>query len=159
MRKIRVILVSLVLVLSIALTVSAQDYSLDPSYGEVHLSAGFLPDPHVVALTAGGSVNLDRSRTVRGIYATGYVANAPDVDFYYTGDNRTTLTIWIDGFGEDTILLINDPDGNWFWDDDSAGGVDPEVVFRRARSGLYSIWVGSYFEDEYFDAEIIITER
>ena len=36
----------------------APDLSLDPTYGDVNLDEGFLPDPHEVSLIAGGDVEV-----------------------------------------------------------------------------------------------------
>ncbi|MBN1956436.1 MAG: hypothetical protein JW900_15505, partial [Anaerolineae bacterium] len=35
------------------------DFGLEPTFGEVDLEAGFLPDPYVVPLVSGGSVDVD----------------------------------------------------------------------------------------------------
>lgn len=119
----------------------AQDYTLDPTYGNISLEEGFLPDPHLVELTAGGSIEV-----ALGSCSYGYVANAPDVDFYYTTSGDSNLYIY--GIsGDDTTLLINTPNGSWVCDDDSYGDGDPIVVIRNAPSGLYNIWVGTYGDD------------
>ena len=145
---------------ALALTVSfAQNWELDPSFGDVDLEEGFTPDPYIIELLAGGSIDLERSsvRAVRNLGAYGYIADAPDVDFYYETTGRFPLTIRVDGFGEDTVLLINDPDGNWRYNDDS-DGVDPAINYSKPKSGLYSIWIGTFYDDDYLDAELIITE-
>ena len=36
---------------------AAQDYRLNPTYGAANLSAGFTPDPYVVNVQSGGSIN------------------------------------------------------------------------------------------------------
>lgn len=120
-------------------TAGAQDYSLAPTYGNVRLSAGFLPDPRTVSLTAGGGIALRM-----GECSYGYVANAPDVDFHYSGSGRNDLYIYARS-GTDTTLLINQPNGNWICNDDGLGeGTNPLIVVPRAASGLYNIWVGTY---------------
>lgn len=119
----------------------AQNISATPTYGDVHLSGGFLPDPHVVELIAGGGVDV-----ARGSCTYGRVANAPDVDFYYEGNDRRTLYIFAVS-ESDTMLLINTPNGTWTCDDDSYGDLDPILVIRNAPSGLYNIWVGTYGTD------------
>jgi len=119
----------------------AQNISATPTYGDVRLTGGFLPDPHVTELTAGGSVDV-----ARGSCTYGRVANAPDVDFYYEGNNRRTLYIYAVS-DTDTMLLINTPNGTWTCDDDGYGDLDPILVIRDAPSGLYNIWVGTYGTD------------
>lgn len=128
------------------------DLSLDPRYGTVRLEGGFLPDPHTVEVTAGGSIEVDV-----GACSYGFVANAPDVDFYYTVSGGRDLYIYVEG-SEDTTLLINQPDGSWVCDDDGHTGTNPLVVFPKAAGGLYDIWVGTY-GDELSDATLYISER
>ena len=130
----------------------APDLSLDPRYGTVRLDGGFLPDPHTVSVRAGGSIEVDV-----GSCSYGYVANAPDVDFYYTASGGRDLYIYVEG-SEDTTLLINRPDGTWTCDDDGHTGNNPLVVFQKAEGGLYDIWVGTY-GDDLSDATLYITER
>jgi len=118
---------------------SAQNISLEPTYGNVRLSAGFLPDPRTVSLTAGGGIAVSM-----GECSYGYVASAPDVDFYYTGNGRNNLYIYARS-GSDTTLLVNQPSGNWICNDDGLGeGTNPMIVLSRAASGLYNIYVGTY---------------
>lgn len=116
----------------------AQDVSASPTYGDVRLSAGFLPDPHTTSLTAGGSISVSR-----GSCTYGHVASAPDVDLYYTGNGSNDLYIYARA-GADITLLINTPNGTWVCNDDGLGDGDPVVVIPNAASGLYDIWVGTY---------------
>jgi len=129
----------------------APDLSLDPTYGDVSLDAGFLPDPHMVSLRAGGSLEVDV-----GSCSYGYVANAPDVDFYYEANNTAELFIYVES-DDDTTLLINRPDGGWVCDDDGHEGLNPLVHFVKPSSGLYNIWVGTY-GDDLTDADLYISE-
>jgi hypothetical protein len=130
----------------------APDLSLDPRYGTVRLEGGFLPDPHTVAVTAGGSIEVDV-----GSCGYGYVADAPDVDFYYTVSGGRDLYIYVEG-SEDTTLLVNRPDGTWVCNDDDHTGNNPLLVFPKAAGGLYDIWVGTY-GDDLSDAILYISER
>jgi len=156
MKKLLLVFALLALVVTISV---AQDWELDPSYDVIELEGGFLPDPFTMEVLAGGSVDLETSsvRGVRNLDAYGYVAEAPDVNFYYDTDGDFPLTIRVNGFGEDVVLLINDPDGNWHYNDDDVG-INPGINFRKPKSGLYSIWIGTYFNDDYLDAELSITE-
>jgi len=138
---------------SAASTSGSPDVSLDPTFGDVNLSVGFLPDPHAVSLRAGGSLDVDV-----GSCSYGYVANAPDVDFYYTSSSGAAdLYIYVDS-DDDTTLLINRPDGTWVCDDDGYEGTNPVVVMPKATGGLYNIWVGTY-GDDLTDATLYISER
>ena len=52
----------------------AQNVGADPTYGSARLSAGFMPDPHITKLTAGGTISVSQ-----GGCSYGMVADAPDV--------------------------------------------------------------------------------
>ncbi|MDX1439417.1 MAG: hypothetical protein R3284_05895 [Rubricoccaceae bacterium] len=124
-----------------ATTASAQSISAEPTYGSVSLDEGFLPDPHSTSLTAGGSIEVNK-----GSCSYGYVANAPDVDLYYTSSGGSNLYVYVRG-DDDTTLLINTPSGQWVCNDDGLGGSNPVVVLPGADGGLYNIWVGTYGDD------------
>lgn len=139
----RILSLAVLVAVAMALSLSpqAQDISAEPTYGDVRLASGFLPDPFIVQLTAGGRIAVDV-----GGCSYGYVAEAPDVDFYYEGDGRRTLYVWVES-DDDTTLLINTPGRRWRCDDDSRGNLDPLLIFPDAPSGLYNIWVGTYSDD------------
>ena len=146
------LLVAAAALLAAPATPQALDVTAPPTYGSVQLSAGFIPDPHIVALTAGGP---DRVPT-HGAECVGFVnAAAPDLDLHYqAGDYR--LFIHVDSRA-DTTLVINAPDGSWHCSDDALG-LDPLVEFAVPLAGLYSIWVGA-FDRELPDALLYISER
>lgn len=158
------LLVSLFVFLIVGVSVFSQDWTLDASYGELYLDEFFTPDPTVLEILAGGEVNLARS-PVSGLprSVTGFVAQAPDLDFYYVTSGGMSLTIRVRGYGEDTVLLINGPEGRWYFNDDSPdfedGDVlDPSITFNRPISGLYSIWVGTFSDTDFVEVDLEITE-
>lgn len=128
----------------------SQDYSLDPLYGSVELEWGFDPDPHVVEVEAGGSIDISDI----GYY--GFVNEAPDFDLYYeAGDYVLTIKVECK---MDTVLLVNTPDGDWVFSDDE-NGLNPSISFSNPQSGLYDIWIGTvYSTDGFPDGRLIITE-
>jgi hypothetical protein len=113
-----------------------QDRSLKPTFGSVELRSGFLPDPYVKNVIAGGSIQTD----LGGVKSN--VANAPDFKLYYTAGSLP-LTIYVES-AADTTLLINLPDGTWVADDDSGGNLNPLLKFNNPQSGRYDIWVGTF---------------
>jgi hypothetical protein len=129
----------------------APDISASPTFGTVNLSVGFTPDPHIVELRAGGSLEVDV-----GSCDYGYVASAPDVDLYYDASGSGNLYIYVES-DDDTTLLVNRPDGNWLCDDDGYGSLNPIIQVPKAASGLYDIWVGTY-GDDLTDARLYISE-
>ena len=127
------------------------DITEDPYYGVLTLESGFLPDPYVKTITAGGSIDLSQYGH------SGYTAGKPDIDFYFTPSNNANETLSISVNSEtDTILLINDPEGTWYFSDDS-NGVNPSVTFPNPKNGLYSIFVGT-FDSGTAEAELVISE-
>ncbi|MFW6201615.1 MAG: hypothetical protein ACOC8B_03490, partial [Gemmatimonadota bacterium] len=125
----------------------------DSHFGSESLSAGFLPDPHTVSVTSGGSVN---ARDAAGSDCRGYVARSPDYILHWSGPSDF-LSIFFEGDGDGT-LVINDPRGDWVCDDDSHTGLDPKVEITDPPTGQYDIWVGSYSSGEYIDGTLSITE-
>ena len=126
---------------ALAAPASAQNWEAEPTFGSVELEEGFLPDPHSIDLTAGGST----TPSVSGC-DYGYIAEAPDYDLYYTAEGGSTLYIYAVS-GSDTTILVNTPDQSWVCDDDSYDDGDPLVIIPNADGGLYDIWVGTYGED------------
>ena len=139
-------------VLLVAPTAHAQDVSRSPNYGTARLDSGFVPDPHTVSVTAGGPN--DASRKSSG--CAGYVSSAPDYRLHF--DAGSLPLIISAESSEDTTLVINGPDGDWYCDDDGSGRLDPIVRFNNPDSGQYDIWIGSYDESERPAATLSITE-
>lgn len=130
------------------IAINGPDVQATPNYGDIELTSGFSPDPYTHSATAGGSY--DTSEMGYG----GFVSVAPDFDLYYT-PGTYSLTIKAES-SEDTILLINTPDGEWLYNDDYEG-LNPGITIDTPEDGLYNIWIGSY-GSENVDAKLIITE-
>ena len=131
----------------------AQNYSLNPTYGTLNLSAGFRPDPQVVNLQSGGS------RNAQGLSSScrGFIADAPDVRVNYQAGGYQ-LMISADS-SADTTLVVNGPDGSWYCDDDGGNnGLNPLIRFNSPQSGQYDIWVGTYGNASLQPAQLYISE-
>lgn len=132
---------------------SEPNYNLPPTFGNVTLSSGFSPDPYLQHLLAGGL--LEASSAGQG--CAGHVAEAPDFQVYYQGVGAP-LSFTVDS-QSDTSLLINGPDGQWYCDDNGAGGINPSLVWGSPPQGRYDIYVGTiqtYDEVGYPEAQLII---
>jgi hypothetical protein len=127
------------------------DWQGAPHFGQIDLWAGFTPDPYVRNITAGGTQDLARC----GLNAAGYVTTRPDFDLYWNGASNQ-LTIAVEARA-DAILLINAPDGSWWYSDDYIG-TNPAITFYNPQEGLYDIWVGSYDGSRRNPGRLIITE-
>lgn len=129
------------------------DISRPGRYGDLTLQAGFLPDPHVRNLTAGGPI----SAQSRLSQCRGYIAAAPDYSVYYTA-GAAPLIFSADS-DRDTTLVIYGPDGRWHCDDDGAEtSFNPMVRFNTPLSGRYSIWVGTYSSGGGAPATLFVSE-
>ena len=134
----KLLIAALAATLASATGAAAQDMSAPATYGSIRLNAGFTPDPRSVNLTAGGSIDASRI----GSPCTGSIAGAPDYELTYSAGS---LPLYIYAQSQrDTTLVVNGPDGQWYCDDDSNGGLNPQVTFNSPRSGVYDIWVGVF---------------
>lgn len=139
-RFIRPALVAALLVVPFT-TAQAQDWRGTPVFGQTRLQAGFTPDPQVIEMTAGGSID---AGTLAGGRCAGRIGYNPDYVLRYQAEDwplyiRATSN-------DDTTLVIRDPSGSWQCNDDT-NGLNPEVNFPRPESGTYHIWVGTYGEN------------
>lgn len=132
-----------------------QDPALSPNFGTADLVAGFLPDPQLVELAAGGELyagDIDFN-------CSGYVSEAPDYRLNYEADIQG-LGIYTNA-DFDSTLLINTPAGEWLCNDDhyNLENLNAGYYFDNPQSGEYNIWVGVYSEDDAFaNAILAITE-
>jgi hypothetical protein len=141
--------------LAAAGTSIAQNFNLQPLYGTVRLVTGFLPDPRVVPVRAGGSI--DASDSIGG-QCRGFITNRPSIRVWYTAGDTYPLIISANSQA-DTTLAINAPDGRWYCDDDSGNGpLNPSVRFRRPMSGRYEVFVGTYRPEGRPGARVYISE-
>lgn len=137
-KPMRVALLVLGLTLAAGTAQAQPNWQAQPMFGTVNLQAGFTPDPHSIAIRAGGA---DRN-AISGSGCAGYINNAqPDVDLNYEA-GRSRLYIYVVS-GTDTTLLVNDANGNWHCSDDYEGS-NPAVVLPNPSTGNYNIWVGTY---------------
>ncbi|MCU4654772.1 peptidase S1 [Roseibacterium sp. SDUM158016] len=105
-------------------------------YGAGQLQGGLSFD-----VIAGGNIDLGACGSAPGY---GWIVEAPDFELTLSGaaaDESLTLSVSGDC---DTVLLVNDATGEWFFSDDEGGGLDPAISIAPARNGVYDIWVGTY---------------
>jgi hypothetical protein len=131
---------------------AAQDFDADANFGEISLASGFTPDPQVIAVRSGGSLNAQSLSPS----CAGFISQAPDVRLHFDSGSLP-LIISVDARA-DTTLVVNAPDGTWYCDDDAGNGVNPMVRFNRPQSGRYEIWVGTYANASLQPADLYISE-
>ncbi len=142
--------------LVLANPVLAQDVNGASLNGARTLSAGFLPDPLVIAIEPGGATAMSDM----GAECSGFIyASAPDFELVL--DSPTSLIGIFVSASIDTTLAINDPNGKWICNDDSpeAGGTNPGVSLENPAQGTYDIWVGTYAQSgAQATGKLLITE-
>lgn len=104
-----------------------------------YLSGEYLYQPRFYNVTAGGNINLQNCAAP----GVGWVISQPDFEFNFNNDNNyNRLEISVQS-SCDTVLLVNDANGNWHFNDD-ANGVQPRIDVYGAPTGTYDVWVGTY---------------
>lgn len=132
----------------------AQNRQGTPYFGSVSLTSGYTPDPHVVDISAGGSIDASRLRSE----CRGRIGDAPDFRLTYRAGSLPLYIRAIAQDGRDITLVVNTPRGNWACDDDSLGNLNPQVTFNSPTSGVYNIWLGTYSEGDLSNARLEISE-
>jgi len=130
---------------------SAQNVGRAPAFGTLNLSSGFANDPRTVNVTAGGQ----RNASGLGDGCVGSIADAPDVRVNYQAGSLP-LNFFVTA-GEDTTLVINGPDGQWYCNDDT-NGVNPVVTFAQPDSGQYDVYIGHYGQGAHIPAQLHVSE-
>lgn len=125
------------------------DASLDP----------YIYDPTVVLVDRRGSVDWRTNAD----YCLGYTTSEPTFRLYWEGSSG-----WLRIFFEpsqpdsDTTLIVRDPYGDWYCNDDSYDTFSPTLTFPirgggGASEGRYDIWVGTYSR-QTVDGWLFITQ-
>jgi S1-C subfamily serine protease len=131
------------------------DFAQVPTFGSVSLQSGFLPDPHDVEMISGGEVRVD----YLGGECMGYAAEAPDFRLHWSGRSSQLSVLFVADDGQDTTLLVNQPDASWQCNDDAGPGtLDPMVTVSDPAQGQYDIWVGSYSAGHFISGTLYVSE-
>jgi len=147
----------LLLLIAVPAPVAAQGLSIggsDSNFGTRSIAPGFTPDPLQIAITSGGDLSVPKMNLAEG--CVGFATSTPDYIIQITGA-MDFLSFFNEGDG-DTGLVINDPNGTWFCDDDSHTDTNPKVSLSNAQPGQYDIWVTSYTASENISGTLYVTE-
>lgn len=123
---------------------NAQTLDAEPRFGSLSLASGFSPDPMLSELAPGGT----DSPGALPSECVGYInASQPDFRLSFQA-NSNPLGILVNS-SADTTLLVSDPAGNWYCNDDTPylADTNPGVQITTPLSGDYHIWVGTYEQD------------
>ena len=134
------------------------DAFAEANYGTLLVQAGRRPEGHTATGIAGGP--MDVAEVIDG--CRGWVSTTPDYRIRWTGSAESL------GFSfgatesgantDDTTLTVRTPDGRWFCDDDSAGGMNPMIIIDDPEPGDYTVWAGSYVRDAYIEGELLVLD-
>lgn len=129
------------------------NFSLPPVYGSTALTAGFVPDPFVVGVAAGGPVDV----SYLGGGCTGHTTSAPAFSVNYTAGAFPTLRFYSLAT-VDTVMVINTPGGSYVCVDDSFGTLHPTIDFNGPSSGRYDVWIARFQDGPSVPATLYVTE-
>ena len=106
-------------------------------------------------VVAGGENSLQScGKRMRVVGTNGYFTTPPDFSFDVTRLQKYDLHVSVTS-DCDSALLINTPDGLWFYDDDSNGNLDPFLSLTTVPDGWLDIWIGTY-DGGYCDATLTL---
>jgi hypothetical protein len=124
---------------------------------ELHLSSTDLWSSESFSVVAGGDSWAGNGCGIQprnASQANGYFTRAPDFELRYYKNADYSLVFRV-ASSCDSALLINTGAGNWYYDDDDDGNLDPRITLTRPSDGWYDIWVGTI--DNYnCDAALIL---
>ena len=127
----------------------ALPYEFEPSGGSVALIAEDL-DRFTVRLEVYGDLPVQELWNIypelgdnrcQGTPA-GFIAPEPSFRVQYAGEDDDRPLSFFFNADVDTSMMIYAPDGNWYCDDDSGGGLQPLLSFAQPLNGKYRIWIG-----------------
>lgn len=121
-----------------------------PAFGSISVAQGF--GTQTFDMQAGGDVdafNFDNR-------CAGFVASVPDYVIDYQGQSNIPLNISATS-GEDTTLVVIDPNGNVFCNDDANGTLDPALSISNPGAGNYAVWVGTFSSSGGTFPETVLT--
>lgn len=146
----KIALISGAALLAAATTAMAcPDYSQTGASYEV--SGGQLYSGLDLEVVAGGNNNIANCN-IPGVSGSGYFITPPDFSFYLSDMGGYDLEVSVRG-DCDTALLVNTPSAQWFYDDDSAGDLQPHLMISGVGDGRLDAWVGTY-NGEFCNATI-----
>jgi S1-C subfamily serine protease len=132
------------------------DYSLEPGYETLELVSRMGASVTRQAY-AGGAVDVGEL----GIGCSGYAMQAPDFRIRWSGDTASLrLMFEADEVGDDAVLIVNTPDGEWICNDDGhETTLNPQLDLRGYPEGVFDVWIASFWQVDYFSGTFTITEQ
>ncbi|MFW6412818.1 MAG: hypothetical protein ACOC0V_01660, partial [Oceanicaulis sp.] len=130
------------------------DVAGEPVFGVHDLAGGFLPDPAVFEVEAGGPADIETALGSQAYGCRGYATRTPSLRLRHDGAGPLHISMQSEA---DTTLAVNTPDGSWACDDDGLGDLDPLVSFETAQPGVYDIYAATYVQGETAPATLYMS--
>lgn len=131
------------------------DHQLDlegaPTAGEHELSVG---EELSIDVEAGGSFDLDAA--IGNGLCYGYTTSTPTARIQYDAADAEQLVFTLESDG-DTVMAVNDSNGDWHCNDDSLDSLNAQVILPNAEGGQFDVFVGTFGDYETFDAVLNVT--
>lgn len=117
--------------------------AMNMSQGATSFGIDQLLVPQSVSLTAGGGHALDQCGL--GTLGYGQFRAAPDYSFVAMGDAGRDVVLAVTS-PCDAAMLVNTADGQWHFNDDGNGNLDPRIAIPAgaALNGQVDVWVGTF---------------
>ncbi len=134
---------------------SLLDPESPPLFGSAALESGFSPDPYLVEVEAGGSVD-----TADFSPACGYTSFHPAFVLDWDGGTEPFLRLFFTPDEETaTTLLVHTPDDEWLCEEGffSGSGTVTVLDLPSAPAGEYAIWVGTREQGTVVQGSLSIT--
>lgn len=120
-----------------------------PTYSQAGTTYSYsgaqLYTPQYFNVTAGGTASLSRCPAIQLMndHGPGYFSTVPAFSFNLSGMRPYRLVVAVSS-ACDATLLINTGAGQWFYDDDDNGNLDPRISLVQPPNGRLDVWVGTY---------------
>ncbi|BDW84976.1 hypothetical protein [Roseicyclus marinus] len=117
--------------------------AMNMSQGATNLGAGQLASPMNVMLSAGGENRLDQCGL--GMLGFGQFRSAPDYSFVVEAGFPQDVVLAVTS-DCDAAMLVNTADGQWHFNDDANGNLDPRLTIPAgaALEGQVDVWLGTF---------------
>ena len=130
----------------IALSFFAGSVQACPDFSQGGTSLSYTSDDLYTSkshkVTAGGGTDLAECSDLPGY---GFVMESPDFTLSFSGNSSGRALEFRLDTECDSILLVNDANGKWHYDDDSNGSLDAKIRLNKAANGSYDVWVGTRY--------------
>lgn len=133
------------------------DVAAPAQFGSYPISAGFAPDPYRISGIIGGG-EVEAARRNLGPNCVGFIGIVPDVRVSLGTFLPFMRIIFIsDTITTDTAMVIRDPSGNFWCNNNSFGIFNPSLDFENAVPGDYTVWISGFTPNSPVYGDLYVT--